>query len=63
MTRPTHFEAALDADFRPEALDGLTIDAADMLSDPAATAAYRANLVAVLTHRAVAGQGDVLILK
>jgi carbon-monoxide dehydrogenase medium subunit len=63
VTRPTAFEAALDADFRPEALDPLSIDPDLMLADPAATAAYRANLVKVLARRAVAGQGDVLILK
>ncbi|TPG39601.1 xanthine dehydrogenase family protein subunit M [Sphingomonas koreensis] len=63
VSRPRDFEAALDADFRPEALDPLTIDPQLMLADPAATAAYRANLVKVLARRAVAGQGDVLILK
>lgn len=63
VTRPTAFEEALTGDFRAEALAGLSIDPEDMLSDPAATAAYRANLVEVLTRRAVAGQGGVLILK
>lgn len=63
VTRPTAFEAALADDFTPASLDGLAIDPEDMLSDPAATAAYRANLVAVLSRRAVAGQGAVLLLK
>jgi carbon-monoxide dehydrogenase medium subunit len=63
VTRPLDFEAALDRDFRPEALDDLAIDPEDMLADPLASAAYRANLVKVLARRAVAGQGDVLILK
>src|SRR3984957_13058325 len=63
VTRPTHFEKALDADFSAEALDALDIDPKDMLSDAAATAAYRANLTKVLARRAVARQGEVLIYK
>jgi aerobic carbon-monoxide dehydrogenase medium subunit len=63
VTRPTHFEKALDADFSAEALDALDIDPKDMLSDAAATAAYRANLTKVLARRAVAHQGEVLIYK
>ena len=61
--RPAAFEAALDADFRPEALDDLAIDPALLLSDPNATAAYRAGLVKVLARRAVARQGEVQIFK
>lgn len=63
VTRPGHFEKALDADFSAEALDPLDIDPEHMLSDVAATAAYRANLTKVLTRRAVARQGEVLIYK
>jgi carbon-monoxide dehydrogenase medium subunit len=63
VTRPTHFEKALDADFSAEALDDLDIDPEDMLSDTAATGAYRANLIKVLARRAVAHQGEVLIYK
>jgi carbon-monoxide dehydrogenase medium subunit len=63
VTRPTHFENALDADFSAQALDALEIDPQHMLSDPAATSAYRANLIKVLTRRAVARQGEVLIYK
>jgi len=63
VSRPTHFEQALDADFSPEALDTLEIDPEDMLSDPAATAAYRANLVKTLARRAVARQGVVQTFK
>ena len=61
--RPTAFEAALDADFRPEALDSLAIDPSLLLGDQAATAAYRANLVKVLARRAVARQGIVQVFK
>jgi carbon-monoxide dehydrogenase medium subunit len=61
--RPAAFEAALNADFRPEALDDVTIDPDSLLSDTAATAAYRANLVKVLARRAVARQGVVQIFK
>jgi len=63
VTRATHFEQALDAGFAAEALDALDIDPEDMLSDPAATAAYRAHLIKVLARRAVARQGEVLIYK
>jgi carbon-monoxide dehydrogenase medium subunit len=63
VTRPTHFEQALDADFSAEALDTLDISPDDMLSDAAATGAYRANLIKILARRAVAHQGKVLIYK
>jgi aerobic carbon-monoxide dehydrogenase medium subunit len=54
---------ALEADFRPEALDDLVINPDALLSDTAATGAYRANLVKVLARRAVARQGVVQIFK
>lgn len=47
-------EAALSADFSPEAISGLSVDAEDMIGDLHGTPAYRANLVKVLTGRAVA---------
>jgi carbon-monoxide dehydrogenase medium subunit len=46
-------EAALSKSFTAEALQGLTVDDGDMISDLHGTAAYRANLVKVLTGRAV----------
>lgn len=46
-------EAALSADFSAGAIAGLTVDASDMISDLHGTPAYRANLVKVLTARAV----------
>jgi carbon-monoxide dehydrogenase medium subunit len=52
--RATAFEAALARDFRPEALDGIALDAADMLSDMHGSAAYRAHLAGVIARRAVA---------
>jgi len=52
--RWTAAEAALSAAFTPEAIAGLTVAADDMISDLHGTAAYRANLVKVLTGRAVA---------
>jgi carbon-monoxide dehydrogenase medium subunit len=63
VTRVTQFEAALDVDFSAEALYALSVDSEDMLSDAAASSAYRANLVKVLTRRAVARQGGVHIYK
>jgi carbon-monoxide dehydrogenase medium subunit len=52
--RWTEAEAALSADFSPSAISGLTVDASGMISDLHGSAAYRANLVKVLTGRAVA---------
>ena len=46
-------EAALSADFSAKAIAGLSVDASDMISDLHGTPAYRANLVKVLTGRAV----------
>ncbi|MBI1171676.1 carbon monoxide dehydrogenase [bacterium] len=46
-------EAALKANFAASALDGLKVDATDMISDLHGSAAYRANLVKVMTGRAV----------
>ncbi|WP_043879432.1 FAD binding domain-containing protein [Azorhizobium caulinodans] len=46
-------EEALAADFRPEALDGLSVDSADMMSDLHGSADYRAHLVKVMARRAV----------
>ncbi|WP_026619985.1 aerobic carbon-monoxide dehydrogenase medium subunit [Ensifer sp. WSM1721] len=47
-------EAALSANWAPDAVANVTIEAADLLSDLHASAAYRANLVKVMTKRAVA---------
>lgn len=52
--RWTEAETALSADFSPSAISGLTVSAEGMISDLHGTAAYRANLVKVLTGRAVA---------
>lgn len=52
--RWTEAEQALSADFSPGAISGLTVDADDMIGDLHGTPAYRANLVKVLTGRAVA---------
>lgn len=52
--RWTEGEAALSTSFNADAISGLTVDPADMISDLHGTAAYRANLVKVLTARAVA---------
>ncbi len=51
--RWTEAEAALTANFAASALDGLKVSAKDMISDLHGTAAYRANLVKVMTGRAV----------
>ncbi len=46
-------EEALTKSFTPEAAAGVKIDASELNSDLHATAAYRANLIGVLTQRAV----------
>ena len=50
-------EAALSKDFSPAALDGLTVSADGLIGDLHGTPAYRANLVKVMTKRAVAAAG------
>lgn len=52
--RWTAAEEALSANFSPDAIDGLSVSADGMISDMHGSAAYRANLVKVLTKRAVA---------
>lgn len=47
-------EAALSANWSPDAVANVTVDASDLLTDLHASAAYRANLVRVMTKRAVA---------
>lgn len=45
--------SALSSKFAPDALNGLEVDAADMLSDLHGSSEYRANLVKVMAKRAV----------
>jgi carbon-monoxide dehydrogenase medium subunit len=52
--RVTEMEAALDADFTPEAVADITIPDDDLNSDIHAGADYRAHLVTVMAKRAVA---------
>ncbi|PPB81766.1 carbon-monoxide dehydrogenase medium subunit [Albidovulum inexpectatum] len=47
-------EEALGASFSPEAVDGLSVSADGMIGDLHGTPEYRANLVRVMTRRAVA---------
>ena len=52
--RWTEAEEALSANFSPDAINGLTVDAGDMIGDLHGTPEYRAHLVGVMTKRAVA---------
>lgn len=52
--RWTDAEKALSGNFSAAAIEGLTVSSADMIGDLHGTPAYRANLVKVLTKRAVA---------
>ena len=51
--RWTEAEAALTASFTATAIAGLTASATDLIADLHGTAAYRANLIKILTGRAV----------
>lgn len=55
--RASDIEEALSDDFSPSAIDGIAIDADEMLSDMHGDGAYRANLVTVLAKRAVVAAG------
>ncbi len=52
--RLTALERALAANFAPEAVDGVTVDASELNSDIHASADYRAHLVKVMAKRAIA---------
>jgi len=52
--RHAALEAALSRSFTPQAVAQVAIDAAELSGDLHASAAYRANLIGVLTQRAVA---------
>jgi carbon-monoxide dehydrogenase medium subunit len=55
--RWTEAETALSANFSAAAIAGLAVDATDMIADLHGSQAYRANLVKVLTGRAVTAVG------
>jgi carbon-monoxide dehydrogenase medium subunit len=61
--RMTDFEQALNADFRPEAIANHRVDPELLLSDISGTADYRANLISVLTRRAVAKPDQIQSFK
>ena len=50
-------EAALGANFSPDAVSGLSVAPGDMIEDLHGSKAYRAHLVKVMTSRAVAAAG------
>jgi aerobic carbon-monoxide dehydrogenase medium subunit len=50
-------EAALSSNWMPDAASGVQVDSSGLLSDIHASAEYRANLVKVMTKRAVAAAG------
>ena len=52
--RAEEFEAALNANFSPAALDGVSVPASGLNSDIHADADYRAHLIGVMARRAVA---------
>lgn len=52
--RATGLEQALSANFSPAAVSGVAVSSSGLISDLHGSAEYRANLVSVLTERAVA---------
>lgn len=52
--RVAEMEEALGRRFAPDALEGITLPADDLLADLDASAAYRAHLIGVMARRAVA---------
>jgi aerobic carbon-monoxide dehydrogenase medium subunit len=57
VTRVGAIEAALKANWAPSALDGVSVPPNGLMSDIHAAADYRANLIKVMAHRAVAAAG------
>jgi aerobic carbon-monoxide dehydrogenase medium subunit len=55
--RANALEAALNANFSPSALDGVSVPASGLNSDIHADAEYRAHLIGVMARRAVAAAG------
>ncbi len=55
--RVREMEAALDKDFSPAALSGISVSADNLNSDLHADADYRAHLIGVMAQRAVAAAG------
>ncbi|NRP69517.1 Carbon monoxide dehydrogenase medium chain [Ensifer psoraleae] len=52
--RHRDMEAALARNWSPDAVGNVSVDASDLMTDLHASAAYRANLIKVMTKRAVA---------
>jgi len=61
--RPAAFEAALSADFRPDAIADLAVAPGDLLSDLNGSGEYRAHLIKILCARAVARPGEIQSFK
>ena len=59
--RATDMEAALSKNFTPKAVEAIKISPDGLNSDIHGSAEYRANLVAVMTRRAVENIGKVTV--
>jgi carbon-monoxide dehydrogenase medium subunit len=61
--RATAMEAALARNYLPAAIEGLTFEPGDMMSDIHGSAEYRAHLAKVMVRRAVQFSGEARIFK
>ena len=55
--RASEFETALNANFSPDALNGVAVPANGLIADLHGDADYRAHLIGVMAKRAVAAAG------
>jgi carbon-monoxide dehydrogenase medium subunit len=61
--RPVELEQALSNDFRPDAIEGCSVDPSELMTDISGTAEYRAALIMIMAKRALRQPGSVQTFK